>query len=160
MLMSFATYDLWLPWQDAGAALARLFTDYEPGIHWPQCQMQSGETGINTMRVYSPIKQGFDQDPAGTFIRSWVPELAAIPGALIHEPWRLEDAARKGFGYPARIVDHEIASRLAKARLHTARQQPAAQREADSVQHRHGSRQKSSRRFPARRDPSQLTLPV
>jgi deoxyribodipyrimidine photo-lyase len=157
MLMSFATYDLWLPWQDAGAALARLFTDYEPGIHWPQCQMQSGETGINTMRVYSPLKQGFDQDPAGTFIRSWVPELAAIPGAIIHEPWRLDAAERQRLGYPDRIVEHETASRFAKARLHAARQHPAAQREADSVQRRHGSRQKTSRRFPA--PTRQITLP-
>ncbi len=149
MLMSFATYDLWLPWQDAGAALARLFTDYEPGIHWPQCQMQSGETGINTMRVYSPVKQGFDQDPNGHFIRAWVPELAKIPGLLIHEPWRFDASERSRLcpDYPARIVEHESASRLAKDRLHAARQHPAAQREADSVQHRHGSRQRTSRRF-------------
>jgi deoxyribodipyrimidine photo-lyase len=158
MLMSFATYDLWLPWQDAGAALARLFTDYEPGIHWPQCQMQSGETGINTMRVYSPTKQGFDQDPAGIFIRRWVPELAAIPGALIHEPWRLDAEARQRLAYPDRIVDHETASRLAKARLHAVRQQPATQREADSVQRRHGSRQRSSRRFKPAAENGQTNL--
>lgn len=41
MLMSFASYDLWLPWQKSGDVLARLFTDYEPGIHWPQCRVIS-----------------------------------------------------------------------------------------------------------------------
>jgi len=47
-----------MPWQEAGPVLARLFTDYEPGRLWPQSGMQSGETGINTLRMYSPVKQG------------------------------------------------------------------------------------------------------
>jgi deoxyribodipyrimidine photo-lyase len=157
MLMSFATYDLWLPWQIAGTALARLFTDYEPGIHWPQCQMQSGETGINTLRVYSSLKQGFDQDPSGTFIRRWVPELANIQGPLIHQPWRLDQQDREQLcpTYPDRIVDHETASRAAKDRLHKARQSPIAQRQADLVQQRHGSRASSTQRRHAARQATQ-----
>ena len=65
MFMSFASYHLWLDWRDTGAVLARRFTDYEPGIHWSQCQMQSGTIGINTLRIYNPVKQGHDQDPEG-----------------------------------------------------------------------------------------------
>jgi deoxyribodipyrimidine photo-lyase len=155
LLMSFATYDLFLPWQQAGAALARLFTDYEPGIHWPQCQMQSGETGINTIRVYSPVKQGFDQDPNGDFIRAWIPELQHIKGALVHEPWRLDPPPA---GYPARIVIHEEAAKAAKDALYARRRQPAAQREADAVQHRHGSRMKTSLRRRTTPPPWQTSL--
>ena len=92
MLMSFASYHLWLPWRESGLHLARCFVDYEPGIHWPQVQMQSGTTGINTIRIYNPVKQGYDQDPQGAFVRAWVPELAAAPDALGHEPWRWEGA--------------------------------------------------------------------
>lgn len=49
-------------------------------------QMQSGTTGINTMRVYNPVKQDYDQDPAGRFVRAFVPELAMAPDAFVHEP--------------------------------------------------------------------------
>ena len=36
MLTSFASYDLWIDWRESGYVLARLFTDYEPGIHYSQ----------------------------------------------------------------------------------------------------------------------------
>ncbi|MEO1544605.1 MAG: FAD-binding domain-containing protein, partial [Pseudomonadota bacterium] len=87
MMMSFASYHLWLPWQVSGQHLARMFTDYEPGIHWPQSQMQSGTTGINTVRIYNPVKQSEDQDPTGQFIRTYCPELGAVPDQHIHAPW-------------------------------------------------------------------------
>jgi len=69
MLISTASYLLWLHWRQTGLHLAREFVDYEPGIHWPQVQMQSGSTGINTLRMYNPIKQAQDQDPRGMFVR-------------------------------------------------------------------------------------------
>jgi deoxyribodipyrimidine photo-lyase len=148
MLMSFAAYDLWLPWQEAGLHLARQFVDYEPGIHWPQCQMQAGETGINTVRIYSPVKQGHDQDPGGDFVRRWVPELAALPGAAVHEPWRLSAGERRRLcpDYPDRIVDHEAAARAAKTAIYALRRRADARAEAHAVQRRHGSRR---RRAPA-----------
>ena len=87
MLVSFAAYPLWLHWYEPAQHLARLFTDYETGIHYSKMQMQSGTTGINTMRVYHPIKQGQEHDPAGIFIRRWVPELQGLQGDFIHTPW-------------------------------------------------------------------------
>ena len=89
MLVSFATYNLWLDWKRIAGHLARVFLDYEPGIHYPQLQMQAGTTGINAMRVYNVTKQGVDQDPDGVFIRKYVPELRKVPTEYIHEPSKM-----------------------------------------------------------------------
>ena len=136
MLQSFASYHLWLRWQDSGMGQARLYTDYEPGIHWPQSQMQSGETGINAVRIYSPVKQGFDQDASGDFTRRWVPALAGVEGKAVHEPWKLD----RRLNYPERIVDHTEAVKLAKSRIWSVRGTEAAKAEAKAVFDRHGSR--------------------
>ena len=134
MLMSFASYNLWLPWRDTGLHLARQFVDYEPGIHWSQCQMQSGSTSINTIRIYNPIKQGLDHDPDGVFIRQWCPELADVPDVHLHEPWGL------GGLMPPPIVDCAQSAREAKDRIFAIRRSAGFDRHADAIQQRHGSR--------------------
>ncbi len=98
MLVSFAAYNLWLDWKKIAGHLARLFLDYEPGIHYPQLQMQAGTTGINAMRVYNVTKQGKDQDPSGVFIKKYVPELAAVPDEYIHEPHTMPTSLQRKYG--------------------------------------------------------------
>lgn len=143
LLMSFAGYHLWLHWREPALHLARMFTDYEPGIHFNQCQMQNGTTGINTLRIYNPVKQAQDQDPKGDFVRRWVPELAKLPAPAIFEPWRLSDRDRQALGagdYPEPIVDHEVAAREARARIGAFRKRAGFKQEADRVQNELGSR--------------------
>ena len=121
MLVSFAAYHLWLHWREPGLHLARQFLDFEPGIHWSQMQMQSGTTGINTLRMYSPARQQVDHDPHGEFIRRWVPEFGSA-------------------AYPPPIVDERSALQHARDRLYALRHTAPARAEADAVQARHGSR--------------------
>ncbi len=138
MLMSFASYHLWLPWRESGLHLARKFVDYEAGIHWPQVQMQSGTTGINTMRIYNPVKQGYDHDAGGVFVRAFVPELAGVPDAFVHEPWLWPDA--KSLPYPPPIVDCATAAKAARDALYVVRKSPSHRLSARKIVDKHGSR--------------------
>jgi deoxyribodipyrimidine photo-lyase len=166
MVQAFASYHLELDWRASGERLARLFTDYEPGIHWPQVQMQSGQTGINTPRIYNPVKQGQDQDPQGVFTRRWVPELARAPLAILQAPWLAVDGP--GGGYPGPIVDPVAAARAAKARLTQVRRTAGYRPAALAVFRKHGSRKRRMdedhprpprpRREAPRTDPDQLSF--
>ena len=159
MLVSFASYHLWLDWRRTAPFLARQFLDYEPGIHYSQIQMQSGTTGINSVRIYSPIKQAKDHDPEGDFIRTWVPELASVPLEHLVEPQRMTAEEQDRYGchvgvdYPAPLVDHKTAVQQAKQRVYAARRKDGARAEAKEVLERHGSRKKTRRR-PSGRRPS------
>jgi deoxyribodipyrimidine photo-lyase len=146
MLVSFAAHHLWLHWRAFAPYLARQFIDFEPGIHYSQVQMQSGTTGINTVRIYSPIKQALDQDPKGAFIKRYVPELAAVPVEYLAQPHLMPAAlqhhtgVRIGLTYPAPIVDHLSAYHTAHERIAAIRRTAGAHAEADRVQAKHGSR--------------------
>jgi deoxyribodipyrimidine photo-lyase len=159
MLMAVASYHLWLDWRRPGEHLARCFTDYEPGIHWPQVQMQSGTTGINTVRIYNPVKQGRDQDPDGVFVRRWVPELKAIDDRWVQEPWLAPNAAAVlDHYYPRPIVDHLEAAKIAKTRIYRVRRGADYRQTADAIQEKHGSRRSGirpvTRKLPVSRNAS------
>lgn len=167
MLVSVAAYGLWLHWRAPALHLARLFTDYEPGIHYCQMQMQSGTTGINALRVYDPVGQSRKLDPEGRFIRQWLPELGGVPKAWIHEPWRMPANLQARFGtrldhdYPVPLLDLPAASRAARARVADRLHSEAARTESRRIHLRHGSRLKKARSAGKRAGPEdsrQLSL--
>ncbi len=143
MLVSFLCHHLNQSWERAANYLSGLFLDFEPGIHFPQIQMQAGLTGINVVRIYNPTKQAQDHDPQGLFIKKWVPELQVLQGAFVHEPWLQTEMEQQlsgviiGETYPAPIVDLKTSHKEARDRLYGVRKSQKIKNESLRILQKH-----------------------
>ncbi|MDG1402411.1 cryptochrome/deoxyribodipyrimidine photo-lyase family protein [Polaribacter sp.] len=143
MLVSFFTHILWQPWQASSQHLSKLFLDFEPGIHFPQLQMNAGETGINILRIYNPVKNSLEHDEDGSFIKKWVPELAHLSIPFLHEPYLMTPLDEQfnnlelGIDYPKPIVDIKIARKKASDTLWNMKKNANVKKESLRILKKH-----------------------
>jgi deoxyribodipyrimidine photo-lyase len=118
---SFLTKDLHA-WWPVGA---RHFLDHlvdgdlASNNHGWQWVAGTGTDAAPYFRVFNPVTQGLRFDPAGDYVRRWVPELSHVPGKAVHEPWDAEGGY--DHGYPQRIIDHAEERRVALDRYQRGR---------------------------------------
>lgn len=146
MLVSFFCHHLNQDWRKGSYYLAKLFLDYEPGIHYPQFQMQAGTTGINTIRIYNPVKQSMDHDEEGVFIKKWLPQLKNVPTEFIHEPYKMSLMEQElyrikiGVDYPAPIVSIDESGKNARKTIWGHRKNDLVQQENKRILFTHTRR--------------------
>jgi deoxyribodipyrimidine photo-lyase len=111
IVASFLTKLLYIDWRIGAAHFARLLVDADVACNVGNWQWVAG-TGNDTRpnRVLNPLRQAHRFDPHGDYVRRYLPELAAIAGRAVHEPWRLPSGQRRRLRYPEPLVDHAQAA--------------------------------------------------
>jgi deoxyribodipyrimidine photo-lyase len=118
---SFLTKDLLIDWRRGEAHFMAHLVDGDVASNNGGWQWTAG-TGTDAapyFRVFNPVSQGHKFDPTGAYVRRWVPELAGVPDAYLHEPWTMPVQVQGAAGcvigrdYPAPLVDHAEARQRA-----------------------------------------------
>ena len=125
VVASFLVKHLLIGWQEGAAWFWDTLVDADLAnntMGW-QWVAGCGADAAPYFRIFNPVIQGEKFDPAGDYVRRWVPELARLPAAWIHKPWKapesllLDAGVRLGKTYPSPIVIHEVARERALAAL-------------------------------------------
>ena len=107
IVASFLTKDLYIDWRAGAAHFMRHLVDADVACNQLNWQWVAGTgTDTNRHRVFNPTLQGRRFDPAGEYVRRYLPELAGLPAAVVHDP---DPGTRRQRGYPEPIVDHREA---------------------------------------------------
>jgi len=126
---SFLVKHLLLDWRQGAAWFWERLLDADlanNSLGW-QWVAGCGADAVPFFRIFNPVLQGEKYDPAGAYVRRWVPELARLPKRWIHKPWKApasklaEAGLRLGRDYPFPIVAHDQARARALAALRSTK---------------------------------------
>ncbi|MBT2490208.1 deoxyribodipyrimidine photo-lyase [Streptomyces sp. ISL-96] len=106
LVASFLTKTLYVDWRVGARHFLDLLVDGDIVNNQLNWQWVAG-TGTDTRpnRLLNPLAQARRFDPRGDYVRRWVPELAGIAGAAVHQPWTVTGPDRARIDYPDPIVD-------------------------------------------------------
>ena len=130
VVASFLVKDLLIPWQAGEDWFWDKLVDADLAnntMGW-QWTAGCGADAAPYFRIFNPTKQAEKFDPAGNYVRRWVPELANLPPDWIHRPWEAPPEVLSQAGvvlgqtYPHRIIDHDFARKRALAALAAIKQ--------------------------------------
>ncbi|MCL9817421.1 FAD-binding domain-containing protein [Natronocalculus amylovorans] len=121
LVATFYSYILKQWWKRGADFLYYHLIDADPAINYTQWQSQAGLVGVHPIRVYNPRKQTIENDPDGTFIRKYVPELAPLPTTHLAQPDKTPLAVQAECGveigetYPYPVVEFEAEAAAARS---------------------------------------------
>jgi deoxyribodipyrimidine photo-lyase len=133
IVASFLVKHLRLPWQRGAEWFWDTLVDADLAantLNW-QWSAGCGADAAPYFRIFAPVLQGEKFDPAGEYVRRWVPELARLPAEHVHAPWAAPAEVLAGAGvrlgenYPRPIVDHATARAEALAAFRALREEKA-----------------------------------
>lgn len=117
VVASFLAKDLHIEWQHGALFFEQHLVDFDiaSNAHGWQWTAGCGTDASPYYRVFNPIEQGKRFDKNGDYIRKYVPELAHLAAAQIHEPWDSAEGYKNG--YAKKLVEHSLERLESLARL-------------------------------------------
>jgi deoxyribodipyrimidine photo-lyase len=90
---SFLVKDLKVNWTRGAAYFEEKLLDYSPASNWGNWAYVAGVgNDPRENRHFNIIKQATEYDPKGEYVKTWLPELALVPGKLVHTLFYLSPA--------------------------------------------------------------------
>lgn len=150
---SFLTKNLGIDWRMGAEWFESLLIDYDVCSNWGNWNYTAGVGNDGRgFRFFNILKQSQDYDPIGHYVKHWLPELANLPAAKVHTPWRLLPVEQQRFGvqlgidYPAPVVDL-FQSATANEKLYNAAiGKPAPRPDSKAMARPSGNRPRGNRR--------------
>jgi deoxyribodipyrimidine photo-lyase len=101
----YLTMDLKQDWRYGAHYFEEKLIDHDVASNYGGWNFSSG-IGPGRVLVFNSLTQSLKFDKEGQYIKTWCPELKALPATLIHSPWNMPADEKEQYastGYPEPI---------------------------------------------------------